>query len=258
MTSTDVRVKEAHQFITSVTGQNFAGGSLDELQESLKSGVILCKLVNTLKPGTIANVNTSNMAFKQMENVAAYIDATRKLGVHDKDTFVTVDLFEGKNMSQVVQNIVSLKRATGHGFDKQKDVASDNAKLNLLSPTASTNHDQTTDAKAGSQLNSSEEQKFGSKQDVKRTGEALVSGRQENKTAMTCGVCTKYITSGSVDALGRTWHPNCFTCKKCGVKLSTTKYYDHEKHPYCERCILIVKPHNIRGNVVDKGFSLAK
>jgi hypothetical protein len=32
---------------------------------------------------------------------------------------MTIDLFEAKNLDQVALNIVTVKRETGHGFDKQ-------------------------------------------------------------------------------------------------------------------------------------------
>ena len=42
----------------------------------------------------------------------------KQLGVPDQYNFVTVDLFEGKNLGQVAQNIVTLKRELGYGFEK--------------------------------------------------------------------------------------------------------------------------------------------
>jgi hypothetical protein len=36
-----------------------------------------------------------------MENIKAFLDAVEKYGLAEEDTFVTVDLFEGRNMKQV-------------------------------------------------------------------------------------------------------------------------------------------------------------
>ena len=54
------------------------------------------------------------MPFRQMENIAAYAKAARLYGVPEPDMFVTVDLFEGKDLAgsvpAVVQNLHSLER----------------------------------------------------------------------------------------------------------------------------------------------------
>ncbi|KNC76782.1 hypothetical protein SARC_10735 [Sphaeroforma arctica JP610] len=58
------------------------------------------------------------MAFKQMENINYFLTAIQKYGVPIFDTFQTVDLFEAKNMLQVVNCIHSLGRtAQAKGFD---------------------------------------------------------------------------------------------------------------------------------------------
>jgi hypothetical protein len=36
-----------------------------------------------------------------MENIKAFLDAVEKYGLAREDMFVTVDLFEGRNMKQV-------------------------------------------------------------------------------------------------------------------------------------------------------------
>ena len=37
-----------------------------------------------------------------MENIQAFLDAVEMYGLAKEDTFVTVDLFEGRNMKQVM------------------------------------------------------------------------------------------------------------------------------------------------------------
>lgn len=63
--------------------------------------MILCKLANVLKPGSVDKINTGNLAFKQMENINKFLEAARALGVRAADLFQTVDLYEGANMTQV-------------------------------------------------------------------------------------------------------------------------------------------------------------
>jgi hypothetical protein len=75
---------------------------------SLKDGVLLCKLVNNIKPGTIPHINESPSAFKQMENISRFLRACRDLGVAEHSLFETVDLFECKDLGLVVSCIYQL------------------------------------------------------------------------------------------------------------------------------------------------------
>jgi hypothetical protein len=77
----------------------------------LKSGVVLCNLVNRLSPGAVKKISESAMPFPQRENVQAFISAVRELGVPDRDNFDTSDLFEQTGMRQVMTCLRSLGRA---------------------------------------------------------------------------------------------------------------------------------------------------
>mmetsp|Transcript_17434 Transcript_17434/g.42385 ORF Transcript_17434/g.42385 Transcript_17434/m.42385 type:complete len:122 (+) Transcript_17434:173-538(+) len=50
------------------------------------------------------------MPFPMRENIASFCDACRVLGVPDRDNFTTQDLFEGRNMRQVMVCMFSLSR----------------------------------------------------------------------------------------------------------------------------------------------------
>jgi len=80
------------------------------LHEWLKSGEVLCELIKTLQPALIGRIERSAMPFKQRENVASYLEACATLGVPQHDLFMTVDLFEGKDLGAVVRNLHSLGR----------------------------------------------------------------------------------------------------------------------------------------------------
>ena len=66
------------------------------------------------------------MPFKQMENIATFLHALSKLpNFRSFDLFSTVDLYEGKNMSQVIRCILACKRsaekeAMGRGIESLK------------------------------------------------------------------------------------------------------------------------------------------
>ena len=107
--------EQAAWWVGAVTGREQPEGS--SLQAWLKDGVVLCELINTISPGSAAKPSTSEMPFRQMGNIATYAKAARLYGVPEPDMFVTVDLFEGKNLPAVVQNLHSLGRvAQQRGF----------------------------------------------------------------------------------------------------------------------------------------------
>lgn len=98
---------EAAVWIEEVTGEQLLGESLGG---ALKDGVMLCKLVNAVKPGTIKRVNASTLAFKQMDNISSAIKAMRQLGVPEHDLFDTVDLFQETDVGKVVQALFAFGR----------------------------------------------------------------------------------------------------------------------------------------------------
>eukprot|EP01117_Protostelium_nocturnum_P004932 TRINITY_DN1787_c0_g1_i1.p1 TRINITY_DN1787_c0_g1~~TRINITY_DN1787_c0_g1_i1.p1 ORF type:complete len:1092 (+),score=516.84 TRINITY_DN1787_c0_g1_i1:87-3362(+) len=78
------------------------------LAESLKSGVLLCKLINEVVPGTIPKIHSSNIAYQQMENIRNYLSACGKIGLSSLSVFDVPDLYDAKNLTLVIQNIHSL------------------------------------------------------------------------------------------------------------------------------------------------------
>ena len=79
-----------------------------DFQSSLKSGVILCQAVNTIWPHSVSKVNSGGMPFVQRENLVAYINACKQHGMRETDLFMSDDLYEGKNLVSVVDNICAL------------------------------------------------------------------------------------------------------------------------------------------------------
>jgi Calponin homology (CH) domain len=100
--------KEAQEWIETILGAKFPPG--ESYEDALKDGIILCKLMNKLKPGSVAKVNTSGASFKMMENINLFQKACREYGVADLDVFQTVDLWEQKDISQVTMTLFALGR----------------------------------------------------------------------------------------------------------------------------------------------------
>ncbi|XP_012939151.1 myophilin [Aplysia californica] len=92
-------------------------GSMDSIYDILKDGLVLAKLANWVKPGSVGANKVSkapSMAFKQMELIGLFlkaIDISEGGLVKKAELFQTVDLYEKVNLVQVILTIEALGRA---------------------------------------------------------------------------------------------------------------------------------------------------
>ena len=49
-----------------------------------------------------------------------------------------------------------------------------------------------------------------------------------------CSACDKPIVGQVITALGKTWHPEHFTCTHCTQELGTKNFFERDGQPYCE------------------------
>ncbi|OLL23658.1 Transgelin [Neolecta irregularis DAH-3] len=90
--------------------ENVIGSSIDsDILAALKDGVVLCQLINAIKPST-TKYKSSKMPFVQMEQISTFLKFAKEIGVPEYDLFQTVDLYERKNPAQVIQCIFSFAR----------------------------------------------------------------------------------------------------------------------------------------------------
>jgi len=89
-----------------------ADRGMDGFAEWLKSGHILCALMNQLAPGSVRKINqTANVKMaalrmnKEYENISFFLSACTDYGIDKNDLFQTVDLYEGQNLPQVQMTI---------------------------------------------------------------------------------------------------------------------------------------------------------
>ena len=93
------------------------------LQDWLKSGELLCTVINRVRPGAVGSISpaqgggstfdaTGNISpFKMMANVTQYVTACKTLlNMPAQDLFDATDLCEGRDMRAVVRNLHSLGR----------------------------------------------------------------------------------------------------------------------------------------------------
>jgi len=81
----------------------------EDILASLRSGIDLCRLVNTIQPG-IVSINTEDNESAHTENLRAYLDACYNLGVNTYDLFEPQDLSQDGDVQRVLRNIVALER----------------------------------------------------------------------------------------------------------------------------------------------------
>jgi hypothetical protein len=112
---------QVQEWIESVTKQPFSGG----FEEHLRNGVVLCNLVNGLRPNTITTINKYNAAFRQMQNIDNFLKVVEKLGVAEADRFKTEDLYYGNNIPKVVLTLVLFAQAAREKFNNSNNVNAD-------------------------------------------------------------------------------------------------------------------------------------
>lgn len=102
--------QEVSQWMSEILGRSLPEG---DLKDVLKNGFILCELINKILASTSSTLkepSKSNLGFFQMENIEYFITKARECGVPNSENFQTIDLYEGKNMKQVLTCIYSLSR----------------------------------------------------------------------------------------------------------------------------------------------------
>jgi len=104
--------REVKSWLESITGSSLSGS----LESALKDGVVLCNLVNAIRPNTILTINKYNAAFRQMQNIDNFLKVVEKLGVSDQDRFKTEDLFYTNNFPKVLVTLISLSQICNSKF----------------------------------------------------------------------------------------------------------------------------------------------
>lgn len=99
------RAEKAKKWLEELLKETFAE---ETLQEALKSGVRLCNALNLVYPGTIPKINSKDTVYMQRENLDKYVKACGRLGFNKSILFDVPDLYDGKNLTKVVENIYEL------------------------------------------------------------------------------------------------------------------------------------------------------
>ncbi|KAF2069117.1 hypothetical protein CYY_009560 [Polysphondylium violaceum] len=113
----DLALTESLNWIENVLGVSIikkdgAAPIHEVFQTSLKDGVLLCKLINQIKAGTVAKINlTATSDAAKRENLSFFIKGGKGLGLRDTQLFDTSDLYESKRIRNVAISLYWLGRA---------------------------------------------------------------------------------------------------------------------------------------------------
>jgi len=83
------------------------------LADALHDSIALCQLINVIRPNAIAEFHydaESIPDFMAMENIGLFVEACRESGVPESALFHTIDLFEEKDINQVLTCLLHLKQ----------------------------------------------------------------------------------------------------------------------------------------------------
>ncbi|XP_042200674.1 calponin-1-like [Callorhinchus milii] len=96
--------EELRLWIEDVTSFTFP----ENFMEGLKSGVVLCELINKLQPGAVKSISGAPQNWHQMDNIGNFLKAITRYGVKPHDLFEANDLFENCNLTQVQTTLLAL------------------------------------------------------------------------------------------------------------------------------------------------------
>jgi len=99
------REAKARSWMEALLGETFTE---ETFQDALKNGVRLCKALNLVYPQSVPKINKPGIVAVERENVGNYVKACARLGFNKSNLFESNDLFEGKNMTKVVENVYEL------------------------------------------------------------------------------------------------------------------------------------------------------
>ncbi|XP_051983500.1 LIM domain only protein 7-like [Xyrauchen texanus] len=98
--SCELAFHEAQRWLEEVTKNRFGSKTF---RVALEDGILLCDLINTLKPGIIKRVNRLTTPIAGLDNVNVFLKACEKLGLNESQLFHPGDL-------QDVSNRVTVRR----------------------------------------------------------------------------------------------------------------------------------------------------
>jgi len=105
---------EVRKWVKELVKEDLVSG-MREMEKQLRDGTLLVKIAQVVQQNSpkikekakkmTLKINTNAVPFKQMENIQVFINFCKAYGVPKGALFQTVDLYEGRNMAQVLSCI---------------------------------------------------------------------------------------------------------------------------------------------------------
>ncbi|CAO3621895.1 unnamed protein product [Cunninghamella blakesleeana] len=92
------------------------------IYEALQDGVLLCRLINMIKPGTIKHIGQKDLSFVKMDNITSFIKGAKQIGLNETQLFETSDLFDGKDIHAVINTVLILEQVYNKNDQKLENV----------------------------------------------------------------------------------------------------------------------------------------
>lgn len=100
--------KKVIAWIEGVLGEKLPS---DELWVCLKNGLVLIRLLNAIKPGTVVKYNKTRLVpLLEMDNIHIFLKGCWTLGVPSECMFSTTELHKRQDMSKVMRNLEALSK----------------------------------------------------------------------------------------------------------------------------------------------------
>lgn len=94
-----------------IDDHNTKEASIMELEKTIHDGVVLAKLARRINPSIIPNIISGDekLKFLRSNNINAFLDAVKEVGLPSIFLFEFVDIYDGKNMPKVIYCIHALR-----------------------------------------------------------------------------------------------------------------------------------------------------
>ncbi|XP_040274865.1 LIM and calponin homology domains-containing protein 1 isoform X2 [Bufo bufo] len=94
----DAACREAQKWIEQVTGRSFGD---KDFRTGLENGILLCELLNAIKPGLIKKINRLPTPIAGLDNITLFLRGCKELGLKESQLFDPGDLQDNSNRTTV-------------------------------------------------------------------------------------------------------------------------------------------------------------